>query len=51
MDEASRGQGNRHSGAVVPPQENQTSSGEGNAHTVTLVQQIFNNPEALTLLR
>ena len=50
MDEASSGQENRHSGAVIPPHEGQTSSGEGNVHPVALVQQIINKP-ALTLLR
>ncbi|PFX27543.1 hypothetical protein AWC38_SpisGene7776 [Stylophora pistillata] len=51
MNEASHGQEDRHSGAFIPPQESQTSSGEGNVHPTALVQQIFNNPEALTLLR
>ena len=51
MDAASCGQENLPSGAAIPPHEVQTNSGEGNVHPVSLVQQIFNNPEALNLLR
>jgi hypothetical protein len=51
MDSTSRGDENPACGSAIPPVVVVPEDGQGNVSPTSLVEKIFNDPEALTMLR